>query len=113
MANFILNIGLNVGLIEPLTQLDNTLYHLNNLFSNITTNIVEQNNGDWGKERVMVVSGQTFENFVPFKTQLIELCRLTMQDAIAFRYDEFSDIAYNREYQGEFYEFNEDYFLNP
>ncbi len=112
MKEFVLNIGLNVGYIEPRIQEDSTLFHVEQLFGNMVTEIVDNNSGDWGKERVCKVYGKTKLDLITFLKELQKLAQNLKQDAIAFKYDGYGHIVFNRNYKGEFYEFNQDYFIN-
>lgn len=113
MQDFILNIGLNVGYIEPKTQLDRTIYHLNNVFVGTFKDTLKQgNNGSyWGNERVLIVEGKTGLSVEEFSKVVENLCFLLSQDAISFCLGTVCEIIYSEGYEGERYKFEEKYFL--
>ena len=114
MKKFILNVGLNVGYIEPRTQEDSAHFHLKNVLGDDLIINKRVKISTWGTENVLVVSGLTPLDFVPFKKLVQQLCSLLYQDAIAFILidgEELKDLAYKEGYKGEFIEFNEDFFL--
>lgn len=113
MNKFDLNIGLNVGYIEPKIQEGATLHWINQFFGRIglSVDIKEGLGGDWGTERVAVVRGETNLTIPQMRRELADLCRILRQDAIAYRYEGIGDIVFSEAYKGEFYEFNNDYYI--
>ena len=104
-----LNIGLSVGYIEPKTQLDSTIYHLNDVLGGLFEYRIKENEGqsDYGNERTMVVR-------TPFNmtaSMIADLCRRLSQDSIAYiDKDGKGDLAY-RSMDCTRYEFNPEYFI--
>lgn len=104
-----LNIGLNVGYIEPKIQFDRTIYHLNDVLGGMYYYNVVGNDGasDYGDERTMVVR-------TPFNMTaeiIADLCRRLSQDSIAYvDKDGKGHLAY-RSIECERYEFNPKYFI--
>lgn len=113
MQDFILNIGLNVGYIEPKTQLDSVIYHLNNVFvGTFKDTLKDANNGGyWGKERVLIVEGKTGLSAEEFSKVVQNLCSLLYQDAITFCLGSYCELTYKEGFGGERYKFEEKYFL--
>ena len=113
MQDFILNIGLNVGYVEPKIQLDRTIFHLNNTFGGtFKDTLKEGNNGScWGKERVLIVEGKTSLSVVEFNRLLENLCFLLSQDAIPFCLGTDCNLSFNANYKGGRCSFEERYFL--
>jgi len=114
MSKFILNIGLNVGYIEPKTQLDSTMFHVEQLLPNSTFTVKDNLGGDWGKERIVIVEGTT--DHVYSSTRLLqELCWRLRQNAISYSITKGDMVAkglvFNTDYEGERYEYNEAYFV--
>lgn len=109
----ILNIGLNVGKNkEEVKQLNLTLSNI--LKYEIIFNLkVVKSTGDWGDERTLVVEIENSMGEHYFRELLKELCKQLNQDAIAYKTSQGKvGIVYNAEYEGEVYEFNEEYFVN-
>lgn len=104
-----LNIGLNVGYIEPKTQLDSTIYHLNDVLGGLFEYRIEGNEGqsNYGNERTMVVR-------TPFNmtaAMIADLCRRLSQDSIAYvDKDGNGDLAYRNADCTRYY-FNPQYFI--
>ncbi len=104
-----LNIGLNVGYIEPKIQFDRTIYHLNELLGGLYEYRVVDNRGqsDYCDERTMVVR-------TPFNmtaAMLEDLCFRLSQDSIAcLDKNGIGGLVY-RNADCERYEFNPDYFI--
>ena len=112
MDKLILNIGLNVGYIEPKTQLDRTAFHVEQLFPNSTTTVKDNLGGDWGKERIMIVSIDTDCPLDLLLLALEDLCFRLSQNAISYNLNsEYKGLAFAKSYEGERYEYNEAYFL--
>lgn len=113
MENFIINIGLNVGYREPVTQLNSVIYHLNNTFvGTFKDTLKEENNGScWGKERVLIVEGETDLDAESFSKVVQELCYLMRQQAMPFCLGEYSELVYSETFEGERCSFQDEYFL--
>lgn len=113
MQDFILNIGLNVGYREPLTQLDRVIYHLNNVFvGTFKDTLKDANNGScWGNERVLIVEGKTELGAKEFSKVVENLCFLLSQDAIPFCLGTVCELVYAEGFEGERCVFEEKYFL--
>ena len=112
MNNFDLNIGLNVGYIEPRIQEDRTNYHVNQSFGRLGLSVEVKDGlgGDWGTERVMIVKGETTLSLPQLRRELISMCARLHQDAISYRYNGIGDIVFNESYSGEFYEFDKEFY---
>ncbi len=114
MNNFVLNIGLNVGYIETKTQLDSTLFHVEQLLPNCKFTVKDNLGGDWGKERIVIVEG-VMERVESSTRLLQELCWRLKQNAISYNITRGEETAkglvFARDYEGERYEYNDAYFL--
>lgn len=111
MNKYILNIGLNVGSIEPITQLDSTLFHVKQLLPDCTITIKDNLGSNWGEERVAIIKGEIFLSLYNFEFLLRDLCWRLRQNAISFNHGDDKGLAYDCEYRGERYKYNEDFFL--
>lgn len=107
-----LNIGLNVKEKEDVKQLNKTisLVAQHEIIFNLK---VVKSTGDWGKERTLVIEIENSMGEDYFRDLLKELCRQLNQDAIAYKTSQGKGgLVYNADYEGEVYEFNEEYFVN-
>ena len=109
----ILNIGLNVGKQkEEVEQLNRTLV-LVAKYEIIFNLKLSKSKGDWGEERTLVIEIENSMGEHYFRELLKELCKQLNQDAIAYKTSQGKvGIVYNAEYEGEVFEFNEEYFVN-
>lgn len=109
----ILNIGLNVGNNkEEVEQLNRTLV-LVAKYEIIFNLKLSKSTGDWGEERTLVIEIENSMGESYFKTLLKEFCKQLEQDAIAYKTSGGKGgIVYNADYEGEIFEFNEEYFVN-
>lgn len=113
MRNLILNIGLNVGLVQPDEQLELTVNEVREPFPKSEYKVVESS-GDWGKENTAVFKIEldkymSAENF-PLIMQYF--CTVMNQDAIAYKVNGVGYMAFNVDYEGERFKFNNEYFVD-
>lgn len=111
MNKFILNIGLNVGSIEPKTQLDSTMFHVKQLLPKCTITVRDNLGGSWGNERVVVVKGEVSLSLYNFEWLLKDLCWRLRQNAISFNHSDDKGLIFDPEYKGEQYKYDENFFL--
>lgn len=105
MQSFYLNIGLNVGNIEPQTQLSRTIRGLLNnkeLSSFLDIKVVESTY-DRMQERTLVVLIDNFLecDILHLQTIISMLAKDLQQESIAFFHEEHEELIYNPEYKGE------------
>lgn len=114
MNNLVVNIGLNVGNLEPNSQAHETLSKFLELF-HVKSNGFKVGKGVWegATERVLVfrtnVGGVSK---LAISAILSMLCVILKQDAISFKLNGEGSLAFNPSYEGEKYTFNEEYFIN-
>lgn len=103
MENFIINIGLNVGYIEPKIQIDSVLFHLKSAFPSGTENTLKEENkgGFWGKERVLIVEGKTDLDADSLDKLVQNLCQVLSQDAMPFCLGGNCRLVYSKNYMGD------------
>ena len=113
MNILVLNIGLNVGGKPNEGQKGRTIAEVSEVFENYDVKI-KQAQGDWGKEETAVFKIELDENI--HLEQLIPLvsyfCLMLEQDAIAFKVNKVGYMAFNPNYKGERFKFNDKYFLS-
>ncbi len=116
MKNLEINIGLNVGTIEPVYQGSTTLDTLQRYFE-IGVHDFNIDKGTWETEdgainerifKVAINVGNMTAKAINFILSNIALD--LDQDAIAFRLNGVGQLAFNPMYTGEQFEFNNDYF---
>ncbi len=122
MKNLVVNIGLNVGNVEPLFQLKKTTDTLESAMT-FNTKDARIHTGQWESveedgtrtiidERVLVVRVDVGEMTALSLAIIFEaICSSTKQDAIAFKLDGVGHIVFNKDYTGERFEFNPNYFV--
>lgn len=115
----VVNIGLNIGSFEQVGQGFKTMAEVLNLFT-FGVHDFRVDNGSWHDKE----EGEIVERTLVFRTEsgyltplainsiFVNLCVLLEQDAIAFKIGEGGYIAYSPTYEGEKFEFNEEYFIN-
>lgn len=116
MKNLVVNIGLNVGKSEPYGQAKATLDVLSYAFD-FHSNDYSLQTGQWEteegviEERVLVAQINA-GMLTPLSVSLIlgEICNTINQEAIAFRLNGVGHVVFHKDYQGERFEFNENYF---
>jgi hypothetical protein len=116
MNKAILNIGLNVGDVEPTYQLRRTLNSVMtyDIISNVK--VVEKKGSkasDWVDERTLVVEIINSMGKDYFQSLLQVICAELKQDAISYKTSlGIGGLVFNETYKGERYEFKEEYFIN-
>lgn len=114
----ILNIGLNSkDAVEDLTTLSRTILNTSLVFLEIPVQIKlsENGGGNWEKERVAILEinlDKEFHTECFVEYSLLDLCLILKQDAIAYKLDGIGGLVFNKEYKGERFKFNEEYFQN-
>lgn len=115
MKNLIINIGLNIGTVEPEDQLQRTLDLLKELF---TIDVFKVDEGQWINEEgetitegVIVVS----VNVGGLKESAINLLMISLaiqlyQDAIAYKLNGEGNLVYNPAYVGNKFSFDQEFF---
>lgn len=116
MKNLVVNIGLNVGNEEPTNQLKTTMDILSHMFD-FTSKDFRIHEGQWQtdegvvEERVLVVELNVGNlTVVSVKPLLESICEGLVQEAIAYRLNGVGHMAFNDEYEGERFEFKDEFF---
>ena len=109
MKKVVLNIGLNVVAEEPQQQLSRTLICILGYFALTNVRVEEIGVYKEGEERTLVAYFQTSseENLVEALTYW---CRDLKQEAIAYKVNGVGAIAFNTNYTGEKFPFDQKYF---
>jgi hypothetical protein len=114
MNNLVVNIGLNVGNLEPNSQAHETLSKFLELF-HVKSNGFKVDKSSWegATERVLVFKTNAGRlSSLAISSILSMLCLSLNQDAIAFKLNGEGFLAFNPNYSGERYTFSEEYFIN-
>lgn len=114
MQSFYLNIGLNVGDIEPQTQLSRTVRGLLNnkeLSSFLNIKVVESTYQGM-RERTLVVQVDNFLecDILHLQTIISMLAKDLQQESIVFFHEEHEELIYNPDYKGDKLVFDMQYF---
>jgi hypothetical protein len=114
MQSFYLNIGLNVGNIEPQTQLSRTVRGLlNNKELSIFNDLkVVESTYQGMKERTLIVSIDNFLDcdILHLQTIISMLAKDLKQESIALYHPDHAVLIYNPDYKGEKLVFDMQYF---
>ena len=117
MKNLVVNIGLNVGNVEPKHQLILTVDVLAHLFNfrfedwRIHKGQWQDDEGDIIEERVYAVQINVGNLTIVAINNILEaVCEGLNQEAIAFKLNGVGHVVYNSGYKGERFEFNSGYF---
>lgn len=111
MKKVVLNIGLNVGTEEPKQQLSRTLTCLLGYFALTSVRVEEVGIYKGSEERALVGYFETSseENLVE---ALVYWCKDLKQEAIAYKLNGVGAIAFNPNYTGEKFPFDQQFFID-
>lgn len=114
----VINIGLNVGSFEPRNQGFKTMAEILKLFV-FKSSDFDIHVGKWESdegtitERTLVIKAESGAlTPLAISSILSNLCVILEQDAIAFKIGEVGYLAYNPSFEGEKFEFSNEYFIN-
>ena len=112
MNRLVLNIGLLVNMEldrDQSTLTDNAVYRMFGYAENKTL----EGSGDWGKEPTKVYCINLHNaHLEPVSNAVENLCIKLSQDAISYKLNGVGYIGFNPSYQGQKFEFKEEYFIN-
>jgi hypothetical protein len=106
-----LNIGLNVGTTEPKNQLKDTFFAVINSELNVTDNKVDAGKYIEMNERTFICEALTKLDLPEFTAFITFLCDTLNQECIAYKYNGIGYLTYASNFEGDKYEFNQDYFI--
>jgi len=111
MNKVILNIGLNVGNVEPTKQLNTTLHILTTLSFSLTSVKVHENSEyNENGERCLVVYFDTEFDLTLISILIDAVCEHLEQQCIAVKFNGVGKLVYDSNYNGERFDFVEKYF---
>ncbi len=111
MEKVVVNIGLNIGVEEPKQQLSRTLISLLGYYALDKVRTDEEGVYKGSGERTLIACFETTSS-ESLEKVLEYLCSDLKQECIAYKLNGVGAIAFNRNYEGEKFEFNEEYFIN-
>lgn len=111
MKKVVVNIGLNIGAEEPKQQLSRTLTSLLGYYALDKVRTDEEGVYKGSGERTLIACFEA-SCLGTLKEALEYLCSDLKQECIACKVNGVGAIVFNTNYEGERFEFNEEYFIN-